>query len=179
MVKWILIVAGKCEAKCKERCIKAGTYKRCFKYCCICCDKCNCVPSGTYGNKSECPCYGNMLNSKGKPKCPWSSCTSTKSNASAFLSPSQTVAQIKCITNFNCLLYFNKEYIFCFPVSLSHCLLILARLCIDSSTIQPREPIFCNSRMRFFYLYLLLASNIQSLLLWSLDSNKSMFIKSI
>ncbi|CAI0451859.1 unnamed protein product [Linum tenue] len=43
---------------------------RCLKYCGICCDKCQCVPSGTYGNKDECPCYRDMKNSKGKPKCP-------------------------------------------------------------------------------------------------------------
>ncbi|KAG8384309.1 hypothetical protein BUALT_Bualt04G0104900 [Buddleja alternifolia] len=63
-------VAGSCSDMCKIRCAKAGIYKRCFNFCGICCSKCNCVPSGTYGNKSECPCYRDMLNSKGKPKCP-------------------------------------------------------------------------------------------------------------
>ncbi|KAL0431518.1 UNVERIFIED_CONTAM: Peamaclein [Sesamum radiatum] len=63
-------VAGSCNAMCSARCAKAGIPKRCFKYCCVCCDKCKCVPSGTYGNKSECPCYRDMLNSKGTPKCP-------------------------------------------------------------------------------------------------------------
>ncbi|KAK9755507.1 hypothetical protein RND81_01G030400 [Saponaria officinalis] len=43
---------------------------RCLKYCNICCLKCNCVPSGTYGNKHECPCYRDLKNNKGKPKCP-------------------------------------------------------------------------------------------------------------
>ncbi|XP_073139779.1 peamaclein-like [Henckelia pumila] len=63
--------AGSCNAKCDTRCGKAGNYKNCFKNCCICCNKCNgCVPSGTYGNKSECPCYRDMLNSKGTSKCP-------------------------------------------------------------------------------------------------------------
>ncbi|XAR57745.1 hypothetical protein NMG60_11025997 [Bertholletia excelsa] len=62
---------GNCGSKCKARCSKAGYYNRCMKYCGICCRKCRgCVPSGTYGNKSECPCYRDMLNSKGKPKCP-------------------------------------------------------------------------------------------------------------
>ncbi|XP_044470563.1 peamaclein-like [Mangifera indica] len=59
-----------CNAKCEGRCAKAGEQKRCKKYCMICCSECKCVPSGTYGNKSECPCYGDKLNSKGKPKCP-------------------------------------------------------------------------------------------------------------
>ncbi|KAL4367849.1 hypothetical protein GQ457_05G013610 [Hibiscus cannabinus] len=34
------------------------------------CQECKCVPSGTFGNKSECPCYRDKLNSKGHPKCP-------------------------------------------------------------------------------------------------------------
>ncbi|CAO2831001.1 unnamed protein product [Amaranthus hypochondriacus] len=60
---------GFCGSKCAVRCSKAG-HENCMKYCQICCQKCNCVPSGTYGNKHECPCYRDMRNSKGKPKCP-------------------------------------------------------------------------------------------------------------
>ncbi|KAH7520276.1 hypothetical protein FEM48_Zijuj08G0126800 [Ziziphus jujuba var. spinosa] len=59
-----------CDSKCEERCANAGMQDRCKRYCGICCQQCNCVPSGTYGNKSECPCYRDKLNSKGKPKCP-------------------------------------------------------------------------------------------------------------
>ncbi|XP_073053951.1 peamaclein-like [Primulina eburnea] len=60
-----------CDSKCSVRCSKAGMKDRCLKYCGICCAACNeCVPSGTYGNKDECPCYRDMKNSKGKPKCP-------------------------------------------------------------------------------------------------------------
>ncbi|XP_027084257.1 peamaclein-like [Coffea eugenioides] len=59
-----------CDSKCGVRCSKAGLMKRCLKYCGICCAACSCVPSGTYGNKSECRCYRDKLNSKGKPKCP-------------------------------------------------------------------------------------------------------------
>ena len=59
-----------CDSKCGVRCSKAGYKERCLKYCGICCDKCNCVPSGTYGNKDECPCYRDLKNSKGDPKCP-------------------------------------------------------------------------------------------------------------
>uniref|UniRef100_A0A7N0TQ18 Snakin-1 n=1 Tax=Kalanchoe fedtschenkoi TaxID=63787 RepID=A0A7N0TQ18_KALFE len=62
--------AGFCDSKCGVRCLKAGYKERCLKYCGICCGKCQCVPSGTYGNKDECPCYRDMKNSKGKPKCP-------------------------------------------------------------------------------------------------------------
>nr|QLH55404.1 snakin 3 [Ocimum basilicum]QLH55407.1 snakin 3 [Ocimum basilicum] len=59
-----------CGKMCGVRCSKAGLKKRCLKYCGICCEACKCVPSGTYGNKSECPCYRDKLNSKGNPKCP-------------------------------------------------------------------------------------------------------------
>ncbi|CAL1410645.1 unnamed protein product [Linum trigynum] len=62
--------SGICDSKCGARCAKAGVMDRCLKYCGICCDKCQCVPSGTYGNKHECPCYRDLKNSKGKPKCP-------------------------------------------------------------------------------------------------------------
>ncbi|XP_030455831.1 peamaclein-like [Syzygium oleosum] len=59
-----------CDTKCGARCKDAGVKDRCLKYCGICCQKCQCVPSGTYGNKSECPCYNDMKNSKGSAKCP-------------------------------------------------------------------------------------------------------------
>nr|GMD93857.1 peamaclein-like [Ipomoea batatas] len=59
-----------CDSKCKVRCSKAGMMDRCLKYCGLCCEECNCVPSGTYGNKDECPCYRDKKNSKGNPKCP-------------------------------------------------------------------------------------------------------------
>ncbi|KAM7470483.1 hypothetical protein LguiA_008666 [Lonicera macranthoides] len=59
-----------CANKCNERCLKAGVMDRCLKYCGICCEQCKCVPSGTYGNKHECPCYRDKKNPKGKPKCP-------------------------------------------------------------------------------------------------------------
>lgn len=59
-----------CDSKCAARCSKAGMKDRCLKYCGICCEECKCVPSGTYGNKHECPCYKDKKNSKGQPKCP-------------------------------------------------------------------------------------------------------------
>ncbi|XP_047325987.1 peamaclein-like [Impatiens glandulifera] len=59
-----------CDPKCDVRCSKAGRKDRCLQYCGICCRDCHCVPSGTYGNKDECPCYRDMKNSKGQPKCP-------------------------------------------------------------------------------------------------------------
>ncbi|GAV78804.1 GASA domain-containing protein, partial [Cephalotus follicularis] len=59
-----------CGNRCESRCSKAAVRDRCMKYCGICCEECNCVPSGTYGNKHECPCYRDKMNSKGRPKCP-------------------------------------------------------------------------------------------------------------
>ncbi|KAK8492267.1 hypothetical protein V6N13_003407 [Hibiscus sabdariffa] len=59
-----------CDSKCAVRCSKAGVKDRCLEYCGICCEKCHCVPSGTFGHKDECPCYRDMKNSKGNPKCP-------------------------------------------------------------------------------------------------------------
>ncbi|XP_058224969.1 peamaclein-like [Rhododendron vialii] len=59
-----------CDSKCGVRCSKAGREDRCLKYCGIRCEECNCVPSGTSGNKDECPCYRDKKNSKGNPKCP-------------------------------------------------------------------------------------------------------------
>ncbi|KAI3875961.1 hypothetical protein MKX03_026197 [Papaver bracteatum] len=64
------VADGFCDTKCNQRCAKAGRQDRCLKYCGICCEDCRCVPSGTYGNKDECPCYRDKKNSKGGPKCP-------------------------------------------------------------------------------------------------------------
>lgn len=75
LVGWLVSLhiwfSGFCDSKCGVRCANAGVKDRCIRYCGVCCQQCNCVPSGTYGNKSECPCYRDKLNSKGNPKCPW------------------------------------------------------------------------------------------------------------
>ncbi|MFS7951672.1 putative gibberellin regulated protein [Helianthus anomalus] len=63
-------VLGYCDSKCAVRCSKASLQDRCLKYCGICCEECHCVPSGTYGNKDECPCYRDKKNSKDGSKCP-------------------------------------------------------------------------------------------------------------
>lgn len=60
-----------CPKECTRRCSKASRHERCMTCCTACCHKCNCVPSGTYAHKEECPCYANMKDSHGKPKCPW------------------------------------------------------------------------------------------------------------
>ncbi|KAH1230962.1 Snakin-1 [Glycine max] len=64
------VIAYEDSNKCSDRCSSAGVKDRCLRYCGICCAECKCVPSGTYGNKHQCPCYRDKLNKKGKPKCP-------------------------------------------------------------------------------------------------------------
>eukprot|EP00249_Psilotum_nudum_P004503 c18014_g1_i2 orf=246-581(-) len=59
-----------CPAACTYRCSKASKHKPCIFYCNLCCSKCLCVPPGTFGHKELCPCYNNMKNSRGGPKCP-------------------------------------------------------------------------------------------------------------
>ncbi|KAI4985016.1 hypothetical protein ZWY2020_017646 [Hordeum vulgare] len=57
----------------RVRCSKASRHDDCLKYCGICCAECNCVPSGTAGNKDECPCYRDKTTGHGarkRPKCP-------------------------------------------------------------------------------------------------------------
>ncbi|EOA34827.1 hypothetical protein CARUB_v10022405mg [Capsella rubella] len=69
---FVLSNAGsECNGKCNVRCAKADrTHGECLQDCNICCEKCKCVPSGTFGNKDECPCYRDLKNSKGGSKCP-------------------------------------------------------------------------------------------------------------
>ncbi|XP_020586507.1 peamaclein-like [Phalaenopsis equestris] len=65
--------AAFCDDKCNTRCSKAGMQDRCLRDCGICCAECKCVPSGTYGNKDECPCYRDKFTGEGRrrrPKCP-------------------------------------------------------------------------------------------------------------
>nr|ABK22434.1 unknown [Picea sitchensis]ABK25425.1 unknown [Picea sitchensis] len=64
------LLALNCGSACGKRCALASVKDRCLKYCGICCSSCQCVPPGTYGNKNACPCYRDMKNAKGKPKCP-------------------------------------------------------------------------------------------------------------
>ncbi|XP_026382674.1 gibberellin-regulated protein 12-like [Papaver somniferum] len=59
-----------CASACQQRCSATSHKKPCLLYCNKCCNKCLCVPSGTYGHKEECPCYNNLKTQEGKPKCP-------------------------------------------------------------------------------------------------------------
>ncbi|XP_057439935.1 gibberellin-regulated protein 12-like [Lotus japonicus] len=59
-----------CPGACDYRCSATQYRKACLTYCNLCCNKCLCVPSGTYGHKEECPCYNDWKTKKGGPKCP-------------------------------------------------------------------------------------------------------------
>ncbi|MFS7951680.1 putative gibberellin regulated protein [Helianthus anomalus] len=64
LVKYLgRVFVGFCDSKCALRCSKARLQDRWLKYCRICCEECKCFPSGTYGNKDECPCYRDKKNS--------------------------------------------------------------------------------------------------------------------
>merc|ERR1711915_258804 len=54
-----------CKSECNRRCSVAPRQKACLKFCGICCNACKCVPSGTRGNKDECPCYRDKRSSQG------------------------------------------------------------------------------------------------------------------
>ncbi|VFQ94024.1 unnamed protein product [Cuscuta campestris] len=59
-----------CSPRCVYRCSKTAYKKPCLFFCNKCCNKCLCVPAGTYGNKQSCPCYNNWKTKRGGPKCP-------------------------------------------------------------------------------------------------------------
>ncbi|KAJ3671907.1 hypothetical protein LUZ60_007986 [Juncus effusus] len=59
-----------CPVACEYRCSATSHKKPCMFFCQMCCEKCLCVPSGTSGNKEECPCYNNWKTKEGGPKCP-------------------------------------------------------------------------------------------------------------
>ncbi|EFH46578.1 predicted protein [Arabidopsis lyrata subsp. lyrata] len=59
-----------CPMACEFRCSVTSHKKSCLFFCNKCCNKCLCVPSGTYGHKEECACYDKWRTKKGGPKCP-------------------------------------------------------------------------------------------------------------
>ncbi|CAN8291793.1 unnamed protein product [Cochlearia groenlandica] len=59
-----------CPKACDFRCSATSHKKPCLFFCNMCCKKCLCVPSGTYGHKEECPCYNDWHTKEGGPKCP-------------------------------------------------------------------------------------------------------------
>ncbi|KAF0922396.1 hypothetical protein E2562_034550 [Oryza meyeriana var. granulata] len=69
--------SGFCGSKCAVRCGRAPARgSACLRSCGLCCEECNCVPTGTAtgtgGSRDECPCYRDMLTAgpRKRPKCP-------------------------------------------------------------------------------------------------------------
>ncbi|KAE9590412.1 hypothetical protein Lal_00027997 [Lupinus albus] len=60
-----------CIALCGYRCQLHSRKQICVRACVTCCDRCKCVPPGTYGNREKCgKCYTDMLTHGNRPKCP-------------------------------------------------------------------------------------------------------------
>ncbi|KAK4263295.1 hypothetical protein QN277_028730 [Acacia crassicarpa] len=60
-----------CGVRCSERCKLHSRPKICLRACGTCCERCKCVPPGTYGHREMCGrCYTDMLTHDNKPKCP-------------------------------------------------------------------------------------------------------------
>ncbi|KAL1805417.1 hypothetical protein ACET3Z_028485 [Daucus carota] len=59
-----------CSYACARRCRKSSRKNVCHRACKTCCARCHCVPPGTYGNKSVCPCYAKLKTHHHQPKCP-------------------------------------------------------------------------------------------------------------
>ncbi|EEF44937.1 gibberellin-regulated protein 14 [Ricinus communis] len=60
-----------CIPLCAERCKLHSRKNICTRACITCCDRCKCVPPGTYGNREKCgKCYTDMTTRHNKPKCP-------------------------------------------------------------------------------------------------------------
>jgi len=98
-----------CPTLCDGRCALAGRANRCLQFCLICCGKCDCVPSGTYGYPpGDCDCYATLKNSKGGHKCPWTTTTTTK----------YYVASSECIHSLNSPIRYDggvaNKVFFCF-----------------------------------------------------------------
>ncbi|GAV63618.1 GASA domain-containing protein [Cephalotus follicularis] len=59
-----------CDGACGVRCQLSSRPNLCKRACGTCCQRCDCVPPGTYGNYEMCPCYANMTTHGGRRKCP-------------------------------------------------------------------------------------------------------------
>ncbi|CAL9196615.1 unnamed protein product [Musa hybrid cultivar] len=55
-----------CRGACEERCRASWRFNLCKRACGTCCERCNCVLPGTYGNYDTCPCYAQMTTRGGQ-----------------------------------------------------------------------------------------------------------------
>ncbi|XP_058753825.1 gibberellin-regulated protein 14-like [Vicia villosa] len=60
-----------CIPLCGYRCQLHSRKNLCLRACVTCCNRCKCVPPGTYGNREKCgKCYTDMLTRGNRYKCP-------------------------------------------------------------------------------------------------------------
>ncbi|XP_050104000.1 gibberellin-regulated protein 14-like isoform X6 [Malus sylvestris] len=60
-----------CIALCDKRCMLHSRKRVCMRACTTCCDRCRCVPPGTFGNRERCgKCYTDMVTHGNRSKCP-------------------------------------------------------------------------------------------------------------
>nr|WAU86930.1 birch protein [Betula platyphylla] len=60
-----------CIPQCDRRCQLHSRKRVCMRACMTCCDRCKCVPPGTFGNKEKCgKCYTDMTTHGNQYKCP-------------------------------------------------------------------------------------------------------------
>ncbi|KAF8010906.1 hypothetical protein BT93_J1518 [Corymbia citriodora subsp. variegata] len=60
-----------CIPLCDQRCKLHSRKRLCMRACMTCCDRCKCVPPGTYGNQEMCgKCYTDMTTHGNRIKCP-------------------------------------------------------------------------------------------------------------
>ncbi|XP_010272046.1 PREDICTED: gibberellin-regulated protein 14-like [Nelumbo nucifera] len=60
-----------CPRLCAGRCKLHSRPRQCNRICYTCCQRCKCVPPGTYGNRQMCgKCYTDMTTHGNQPKCP-------------------------------------------------------------------------------------------------------------
>ncbi|KAF5457221.1 hypothetical protein F2P56_021337 [Juglans regia] len=60
-----------CIPLCDQRCQLHSRKRICMRACMTCCDRCKCVPPGTFGNREKCgKCYTDMTTHGNRYKCP-------------------------------------------------------------------------------------------------------------
>ncbi|KAK4282456.1 hypothetical protein QN277_013833 [Acacia crassicarpa] len=60
-----------CVPLCENRCQLHSRKRVCVRACSTCCERCKCVPPGTYGNREVCgKCYTDMVTHGNRFKCP-------------------------------------------------------------------------------------------------------------
>ncbi|KAF6174538.1 hypothetical protein GIB67_004732 [Kingdonia uniflora] len=65
------VMVTECPRLCGGRCKLHSRPNHCMRVCNTCCQRCKCVPPGTFGNKDMCgKCYTEMKTHGDKPKCP-------------------------------------------------------------------------------------------------------------